>query len=71
MLNIWRKRIGETQKWLKLAYLFVSLFMAGTPFIYVRSIEPNQTVLEVLLVGIAAFWFALVGARITSTKQIH
>jgi len=67
LLNAWRKRIDGTNRWPQIAYLLVSLIMAGAPLIYVRSIEPNQTAFGVILAGVALFWFAIVGARRANT----
>lgn len=67
LLNAWLKRMDRTKRWPQLAYLFVSLAMAGLPLIYVRSIEPNHTAYAVVLAGIAFFWFAIVGARSANT----
>ena len=67
LLNAWRKRVDCTKRWPQLAYLFVSIAMAGSPLIYVRSIEPNHTALAVVLAGVAFFWFAIVGSRSAST----
>ena len=67
LLNAWRKRIGGTNRLPQIAYILVSLVMAGAPLIYVRSIEPNNTALEIILAGVGMFWFAIVGARRANT----
>ena len=67
LLNIWRKRIDGSNRFPHIAYLLVSLVMAGAPLIYVRSVEPNHTALGVILAGVALFWFAIVGARRANT----
>ncbi|MCF6459419.1 hypothetical protein [Pseudoalteromonas sp. MMG024] len=67
LLNAWRKRITGTNRWTQIAYLLVSITMAGAPLIYVRSIEPNHTAIGVVLAGVALFWFAIVGARSANT----
>lgn len=67
LLNAWRKRINSSDRWSKIAYSLISLVMAGAPFAYVRSIEPNHTALGVVLSGAALFWFAIVGSRNANT----
>ncbi len=59
--------MNGTKRWPQLAYLFVSMAMAESPLIYVRSIEPNHTALAVVLVGVTFFWFAIVGSRSANT----
>jgi hypothetical protein len=67
LLNIWRKNLIGCRSWAHATYLIVSLVMAILPLIYIRSIEPNQTALGVILAGVAFFWFAIVGARNANT----
>lgn len=67
LLNAWRKKMNGTKRSPKLAYLFISMVMAASPLIYVRSIESNHTALSVVLAGVAFFWFAIVGARSANT----
>lgn len=67
MLNAWRNKLGIASKWHRASYIFTSIAMATVPFIYIRSIEPNQTALGVVLVGIGFFWFCIVGARNANT----
>jgi len=67
LLNAWRKRISNSNRLPQIAYLLVSVTMAGAPLIYVRSIEPNHTAAGVVLAGVALFWFAIVGARSANT----
>lgn len=66
-LNAWRKKLNGTNRSLRIAYLFISMVMAASPLIFVRSIEPNHTALSVVLAGVAIFWFAIVGARSANT----
>ncbi|MAZ69461.1 hypothetical protein [Porticoccus sp.] len=67
LLNAWRKKIGNARGWHYGVYVLVSIAMATAPLLYVRSIEPNHTVLGVVLAGVGFFWFAIVGARNANT----
>jgi len=67
LLNAWRRRLVSFRRSSHVLYMLVSMIMAITPLIYVRSLEPNQTALGVVLAGVALFWFAIVGARSVNT----
>jgi len=67
LLNRWRSSISFYERWSRLGYIFASMLMGALPFIYLRSIEPNHSALAVILVGIAFFWFPIVGGRSENT----
>jgi VIT1/CCC1 family predicted Fe2+/Mn2+ transporter len=65
-LNYFRKRANPESKAHRFSYLLTSLIMAATPFIYLRASD-GYSALAVILVGIALFWFAIVGSRAVNT----
>ena len=67
LLNRWRVKLVGARTWPRIAYVLASIAMATVPFIYVRSVDPDHTALAVVLVGIAFFWFAIVGGRVANT----
>jgi hypothetical protein len=67
LLNAWRKMLSNTKSGHQITYTLFAIVMGVSPLIYVRSIEPNHTVLGVILASISAFWFAIVGSRRMNT----
>lgn len=67
LLNRWRACTASFQRWTRISYIFVSIILAIIPVLYLRSIEPYHTPLSVIFVGVAFFWFPIVGARIEKT----
>ncbi len=67
ILNRWRAKLTNERKWPRIAYSLSSVAMAAAPALYARSLEPDYTAFAVVLVGIALFWFAIMGARVANT----
>ena len=74
-LNYFRKRMSPYSKAQRVSYFILSISMGVGPFIYLRSIESEGglgSALAVILVGVAFFWFSIVGGREpTHNKQIN
>lgn len=66
-LNILRAKFADRGRGFALLYLGVSLFMAVWPFAYLKYIAASHSALEVVLVGVAVFWFSIVGGRKVTT----
>ncbi|WP_019030231.1 hypothetical protein [Colwellia piezophila] len=62
-LNYWRQRVSGQSRFNNILYELLSFGMSGGPLVYLIIISPENTALEVVLVGICFFWFAIVGGR--------
>ena len=70
LLNYFRKRIYKYSKAQRFSYFVISVSMGAAPMIYLQSIESERglgSVLAIILVGIAFFWFPIVGGREPNT----
>ncbi|WP_220757531.1 hypothetical protein [Shewanella colwelliana] len=70
LLNYFRKRMCTYSKAQRFSYFILSITMGAAPMVYLQSVESERglgTVLAIFLVGIAFFWFPIVGGREPNT----
>ena len=66
LLNYFRKRMNPYSKAQRFSYFVLSITMGVAPMVYLQSSESEHglaSALAVILVGIAFFWFSIVGGR--------
>lgn len=70
LLNYFRKRMCQYSKGQRFSYFVISITMGAAPMVYLQSVESERglgSVLAIILVGIAFFWFPIVRGRKPNT----